>query len=77
MVKRTSKTVSVEYFADYVVILNRLQNGVNGNPRYEGIVIPKAEPIGSSWFTHRYRTSSFGSERQVAESILEEFLKNL
>ena len=76
MVRRTSKMVSVEYFSDYVVMLTRLKNGTNGNPRYKGIVIPKADPIGS-WFTFVYTTSSSGSERQVAESILEKFLENL
>ena len=77
MVRRTSKMISVEYFSDYVVMLTRLKNGRNGNPRYKGIVIPKVDPIGNSWFTFVYTTSSFGSERQVAESILEKFLENL
>ena len=74
MIKRLTN-IETHNFGNYSVVLERIKNDVNGNPRYKAIIIRQNEAITSSpVYTFG---GHFMSEREEAEWILERYLEEV
>ena len=75
MVKRLNNVDVIE-FAEYTVVLERIKNTASGSPRYEATIIYTGPDRGMNRTGRKYRfTGAYLSERQEAEYILSEHLK--
>lgn len=75
MVKRLNNVDVIE-FAEYTVVLERIKNTSSGAPRYEATIIYTGPDRGMDRSGYKYRfTGHYYSERQEAEYILSEHLK--
>ena len=67
--------VDVIEFAEWIVVLQRIQNTSSGTPRYEATIINISKDRGMNRSASKYRfTGHYYSERQEAEFILEHHL---
>jgi len=74
---RRLNNIDVVELANYTVTLQRIKNGQYGTPRYEAVIIYTGEDRGMDRAAYKYRfTGHYYSERQEAEWILEQHLKN-
>ena len=70
--------VDVVEFAEYIVVLEHIKNTPSGAPRYEATIIYNGKERGLDRAGHKYRfTGHYYSERQEAEYILEQYLKEI
>jgi len=70
--------VDVVEFAEYIVVLEHIKNTPSGAPRYEATIIYNGQGKGINRAGHKYRfTGHYLSERQEAEYILEQYLKEM
>ncbi len=75
MVKRLTNVDVIE-FSNYIVLLERIKNTSSGAPRYEATIIYNGPDRGMNRGGHKYRfTGHYLGERQEAEYILNEYLK--
>jgi len=75
MVRRLNNIDVIE-FGFYTVTLQRIKNGQYGTPRYEAVIIYTGPDRGMDRGGYKYRfTGHYYSERQEAEWILEQHLK--
>ena len=73
---------------EYTVVINKIKNDVNGNPRFDVLLIlPNRSDYNESVSDDekfnlvmtdsiRYRISDYGSPRQIAEEVVREYLNN-
>lgn len=77
MVKRLNNVDVVE-FAEYLIVLQHINNTASGAPRYEATIVYNGKDKGMNRSGYKYRfTGHYLSERQEAEYILGEYLKTL
>lgn len=75
MTKRLTNVDVIE-FANYIVLLERITNTSSGAPRYEATIIYIGPDRGMDRSGYKYKfTGHYLSERQEAEYILNEHLK--
>lgn len=75
MVRRLNNIDVIE-FGFYTVTLQKIKNGQYGTPRYEAVIIYTGPDRGMDRSGYKYRfTGHYYSERQEAEWILEQHLK--
>lgn len=73
---RRLKTINVIEFGFYIVTLQKIKNASYGAPRYEAVIIYTGPDRGMDRSGYKYRfTGHYYSERQEAEWILEQHLK--
>lgn len=75
MVRRLNNIDVIE-FGFYTITLQKIKNGQYGTPRYEAVIIYTGPDRGMDRAGYKYRfTGHYYSERQEAEWILEQHLK--
>lgn len=56
--------------AEYIATVERIKNDINGNPRYEIMLICLASEYNGSFYCPKYRTGAFyETTKEVAESV--------
>lgn len=63
----------------FIVVIDRIKNDVNGNPRYEATMIWTDDKYKetASLYNRRYRLGGYYSEWQLAEKLVDDYLKEL